>query len=266
MTYRLLPLALLFACELPTKIGDLPTTDSDPTDSDATDSDSTDGTDSDPATTGKDTETPGTASATSDDPDTDGPGTLSTTTADPSDTDPGTTGSACDGLDEAACLETPACMANYGRAFAFEQCPVGLVYLGCSIEMSCDAALIPVCKDGTDEVYQKTDGCVPPGFTACETDLGLCEGDCGALTEDECALDFDLCTPIHGAPHVEAQGEICVDFSQQVFLACAAIDGACPPFVPTVCKLDDPDQVFDIPSGCLPPGFEQCDQPAPECN
>lgn len=132
------------------------------------------------------------------------------------------------------------------------------MYLGCGLEMACDAVLLTVCRDGTDEVYQLPSGCLPPGFTACETMLGLCAGACLGLDEAACAAEPG-CKSIAGNPHVMQGGGFCVDDQSPVFLACDVDGGACPPSVPTVCPEGQPDQRFDVPSGCIPPGFMVCD-------
>lgn len=171
----------------------------------------------------------------------------------------------CEGLDEAACEAVPECRPQRGSAFAFAECPVGSQFLGCiPFDQTCDQALTTVCRDGTDEVYLNTDGCIPAGFSACETALPLC-GECEGLTEVECLAEPEGCQGVYGSPHIEVEGMECVDFAQKVFLACAANGGVCPPFVPTVCPEGDPDTKFDVPSGCIPFGFEVCEGGAPEC-
>lgn len=167
-------------------------------------------------------------------------------------------GAECAALTEAECEAAPECAPRHGLAFAFDGCPEGQVYLGCGVEMACDAALTTACRDGTDEVYQLSSGCLPPGFTACETDLGLCAGVCLGLDEAACAAARG-CKSIFGNPHVVDGGGLCVDDKSPQFLACDVDTGACPPFVPTVCPEGQPDQRFDVPSGCIPPGFMDCE-------
>lgn len=172
----------------------------------------------------------------------------------------------CAALDEAGCASTPVCQPQLGSAYDFVGCPAGPQFLGCiASDTACDTALTTVCRDGTDEVYLHSDGCIPAGFSQCETSLPLC-GACDGLQEPACLAD-EACKGQYGAPHVEQGGEVCVDFAQPVFLACAAKDLACPPFVPTVCPEGDPETRFDVPSGCIPFGFEICEEGAgtPEC-
>jgi hypothetical protein len=249
-----LSLALtLSACVLGTKVGDLPGVTSDASESGDT---GTGGDSSSDATSGPDT---GSDTAT------DGPVTTSDTATDGPVTTTGASPGMCEGLDEDTCQAFAECRAQYGSAFAFAECPIGPQYLGCiASDQACDLALTPVCRDGTDEVYLNSDGCVPAGFSACATALAPC-GECEGLAEAECLAQPAGCQGLYGAPHIEVEGMECVDFEQQVFLACAANGGACPPFVPTVCPAGDPDTKFDVPSGCIPFGFEVCDGGAPEC-
>lgn len=193
------------------------------------------------------------------------------TTSEPEDT--GSTGEAlgCPALNEAECAAEPGCMTSHGTPYAFEACPEGPVYLGCLPASACDTVLLTVCLQGTTEVYQLDSGCVPEGFTPCESELEVCGADeenCALLDEMACGTDDDLCEPIHGFMHVPDGDEMCVDFTTPIFLACALmIDGACPPpFVPTVCPIGNPGEQFDVPSGCIPPGHMACDGGGtPEC-
>jgi len=171
---------------------------------------------------------------------------------------------ACAGLDEAACVADPGCRTQLGSAFDFPGCTEAPQFLGClAQDTACDLAIIPVCRDGTDEVYLNSDGCVPAGFSPCETALPLC-GACEGLPEPACLAD-EACQGLYGAPHVEQDGKLCVA-EPTVFLACAANGGACPPFVPTVCPEGDPETRFNVPSGCIPFGFEVCEgAETPEC-
>lgn len=244
-----LALALsLSACVLGTKVGDLPE-GTGGTEAAGTGGDSS----GKQSSSGGATETEGPVSS-GDDTATDGPVTSS-----------GPLQGACEGLDEATCAAVPECRVQLGSAFRFMDCPVGPQFLGCiAAETACDEALTPVCRDGTGEVYLNNDGCVPAGFTQCATELPLC-GACDELNEEECLAQPQECQGLYGAPHVEQQGVECVDFTQSVFLACAANGGACPPFVPTVCPIGDPSTKFDVPSGCVPFGFETCEPGAPEC-
>ncbi|MBA3545589.1 MAG: hypothetical protein H0T76_03815 [Nannocystis sp.] len=192
-----------------------------------------------------------------------------TSTSEPEDT--GDTGPAfgCEDLSEAECAAEPGCMTSHATPYAFEECPEGQVYLGCLPASACDLALVTVCREGTDEAYQLDNGCIPAGFVPCESEQELCgqdEQDCALLDEQACADDGDFCESIHGFMHVPVGDDMCVDFKTQIFLACVLMDGACPPFVPTVCPIGKPDQQFDVPSGCIPPGHEICDGAGtPQC-
>ncbi len=254
-----LPVALtLSACVIGTKVGDLPdesasaadTTDTTGTaggSSGSTDGDSTDGKDS--STDGKDSsggpQTDTTDSTGIPVPITGGPGE-------------------CEGLDEAACAADPGCSTLHGEAYAFEGCPTLPQYLGCMVGNGCSEDEISVCRDGTDEVYWRPDGCVPAGFTECGIiPLARC-GSCEALDEAECQDNVDMCQTLYGSPHVVQDGEACVDFEKGVFLACASIE-PCEPSVPTVCPIGDLEPRFDVTSGCMPFGFELCEGGAPQC-
>lgn len=246
----------LSACVLGTKVGDLP-------DETTSAGDSTDATGTEGASSGgKDSSSSGQTGITEGETSTAGPG--ETSTAGPGETTGGPSDE-CEGLDEATCKANPVCDVMLGSAYDFEGCPVGPQYLGCMVaNKGCDEAEKTVCRDGTDEVYLRNNGCVPLGFSECETPLALC-GSCEALTEAECLAEAEECQGLYGAPYVEQQGAECVDFGQQVFLACAANGGACPPFVPTVCPEGELAPRFDVPSGCIPFGFETCEGGAPVC-
>ena len=231
---RVLTLAtalVLPACELPSKSGD-------------------DGT-----TTGTTVDQPDTSDVT--DPTTQADATFDGQTSE----QPGE----CEALGEAECGLQAGCVAKHGAALDFPGCSPEPAFLGCLPDMACDAVLTTVCRDGTEEVYQNTDGCIPAGFTACDPGLGPCGGACLGLDEAACAAN-QACSPIHGHPHVLEEGMVCVDVMVSVFLACNVNDGACPPFVPTVCAVDEPDAPFDVPSGCIPSGFVECEGAGtPEC-
>jgi hypothetical protein len=245
-------LSVLTACELPSKLGDLPDDQSTTGTSDATG-----GKTSDQTTTATDGEPQTTSTG---DPQTTGEPEPSTTTTGPITGAESTgQGSDCDGLDESSCLAAFGCDAYYGTAYDFEGCMPGQNYLGCGPILDCDQAFTTVCRDGTDEVYLVPTSCHPAGFSQCDEFVeGPCGGDCGALDESACAVENDFCNPIYGNKHVEQDGEICVEQSL-TYIACISMDGVCPPVVPTVCSTMDPAEKYDIPSGCIVPGFEQCD-------
>jgi len=81
--------------------------------------------------------------------------------------------------------------------------------------------------------------------------------DCEGLAEVDCE-GTPGCKPIRGNPHTLGGGGTCVA-DEFVFLACAVDSGACPPFIPTVCPVGETEPRFDVPSGCIPPGFETCE-------
>lgn len=245
----LLTALALAACELPTKLGDLP--DEVGTSSTTESPDDTEG-----ASTAATAETAGTSAASTGPDDTTTAATSTSTSGQPP---------ACEGLDEAACAQDPGCQTHYGDAYDFESCPGEHVYLGCSPAEPCDLVLLTICRDGTDEVYLSDNGCVAPGFSVCDSGgLDLC-GACETLDEGACLAEGDFCEPIYGAPHVEKEGLICADFAHQVFLVCMLLDGQCPPSIPTVCPVGMPDQAFDVPSGCVAPGFELCQDAVSPC-
>jgi hypothetical protein len=268
-THRIIPLVSLLAlaaCELPTKLGNLADSDSGTgTGTEATGTgDATDSTASE--TTAKDTDQttttgpidPSMTSAT-----TAGTSVTATTGVEPSsDTE---AWGPCETLGEEDC-ELAHCMPLYGVAYDFPGCSEGQVFLGCSGPDGCDDAEATFCKDGTDEVYRRPDSCTPPGFSPCaEPALAFC-GSCEALDEAACLTEPEECQPIYGAPHVELEGEMCVDYEALKFLLCISNGGACPPSVPTLCPIGSPEEAYDVPSGCVPPGFEQCEGAGtPQC-
>jgi hypothetical protein len=177
-------------------------------------------------------------------------------------------GDGCGALQSRAqCEQDPACMAVVGEALDFAGCMPGQTFVACMPRMACDDSIQDVCQEEPGmEVYRLPNGCVPPGFEPCVPgDLPLCgASECEQLPQQGC-LANPACTAILGAPHVEQDGEVCVDFGMQAFLACAQGDIACPPVIASVCPEGQPDMVFDTPSGCVPSGFMPCDAPAPEC-
>jgi hypothetical protein len=201
-----------------------------------------------------------------------------TTTAGPSTStgvgptgDPGTgpdtgLGDGCEAFhDEKSCGSDPDCMPIVGEAQDFPGCSADPQFLACVDAMACDDVLLTVCRDGTDEVYQLSSGCFPPGFTPCDGPGQACGvEDCSVhLSEVECKEA--ACAPILGAPHVEMNGGVCADFKNMEFLGCFDPDMPCPPAVPTVCPAGKPEPAWDVPSGCVPAGFEVCGELAPEC-
>ena len=177
-------------------------------------------------------------------------------------------GDGCEALQtEAQCEQDPDCMAVVGQAFDFPGCMPGQTFIACMPMMMCDSNVLDICQEEPgQEVYRVPDGCVPPGFFPCTPgDFPLCgDSECEGLPEQGCLAAPD-CTAILGAPHMEKDGEVCVDFGMQEFLACMQGDVACPPSIASVCPGGQPDMVFDTPSGCIPPGFMPCDMPAPAC-
>ncbi len=232
----------LSACELPTKVGDLKGDES--TGADTGD----DSTADPPVTTGDET-----GSTTKPDATTAEPGETTGINAETTDTP-----SDCAGLDASQCAEQAGCMAANGTVYEDGACNVEPEFLGCLPEMPCDAVILTICRDGTDEVYQLFNGCVPAGFTPCEVDVVPCPDDCAGLDEASCA-EFEGCQPVHGNPHVTENGMACVDVDTSGYLGCRTDGGACPPFIPTVCGDGKPEEPFDVPSGCIPPGWSECE-------
>jgi hypothetical protein len=183
----------------------------------------------------------------------------------------GTTSGPVDGCEalqtQEQCEQDPDCMAVVGEAFDFAGCMPGQTFIACMPMMACDSNIQDICEEEPGmEVYRLPNGCVPPGFKACVPgDFPLC-GDtaCEQLPQQGCLANPD-CTAIMGAPHIEQDGEACVDFAMQEFLACMQGDVACPPVIVSVCPEGQPNMVFDTGSGCIPPGFMPCDMPAPDC-
>lgn len=244
-------LCVLTACELPSKLGDLPDEQSTEGTSDAT-SDATGGKTSD-ATTGEPQTT-----ATGEPQTTGGPEPSTTTGEMTTGADSTGVPGVCEGLDEQACVADSNCAAYFGTALEFAGCMPGQIFLGCGPVLDCDQAFTTVCRDGTDEAYVLPTACHPLGFSQCDKPgVNPCGG-CDELDEAACAVESDFCNPIYGQKYVEQDGEICVEQSL-TYLACVSMDGVCPPFVPTVCSAMGPAEKYDIPSGCIPPFFEECD-------
>lgn len=179
-------------------------------------------------------------------------------TTDPRPTSGPTTGPiGCTGLDELACADTLGCRPVLGVPFDFGGCAPNPAFLGCIDDVGCDDALTVVCRDNSLEVYQLPDTCIPPGFSPCDTDLPLCEDACLGLDEQACLDDF-ACSGHYGAPHVMQNDMLCADYNNLEFLACQKLLPPCPPVVLTVCPIGQPDSAFEVASGCLPPGYENC--------
>lgn len=249
-------LLALVACELPTKLGELSATDSDGTTVAASTADSTDGVSSTGQTGGPD---PGTTSTGGPDPATTvGPDQTTGDTMAVEESETGTP-APCDLLPNMEECMQNGCVAHFGIAYDFPGCAEGSVFLGCSDPQDCDDAPHIFCKDGTDEIYKTHDGCHPAGYSECEPVTDVFCGQCEALDEAGCLAEPTDCQPIYGAPHVDVRGEVCVDYDDMHFLRCIANGGACPPNIPTICRIDQPDEPYDSPSGCIPLGFEECE-------
>jgi hypothetical protein len=234
------------------------------------------------ADTGKDTDTDGASESGADTSATSEPGVTSapdaTTGPDATTDDPATTTLAstsspfdmagpfdCAAPTAEDCEAMPECMPVFGEAEGFSGCTPGLNYLGCIPEQPCDAVLLTVCAEETDESFRLTDGCVPPGFASCPG-LGTLCGDesCAGLGADECAAKG--CTPIDGAPHVVENDVTCADYDAFEFLGCLPPGTSCPPQIAILCPVGQTEPVWDVPSGCFLPGFETCeDQFVPAC-
>jgi hypothetical protein len=171
----------------------------------------------------------------------------------------------CDALGPEQCKEDPACMPVIGQSEDFPGCMPGPQFLGCIDAIGCDDVLLTVCKDGTKESYRLPSGCFPPGFTPCDGLGKQCGGEaqCELLGEDACKAQG--CTPITGAPHIVKDGGMCADWNNLEFIGCLGPDVACPPFVPTLCPIGMKEPAWDVPSGCIPAGLEECGVLLPEC-
>lgn len=208
------------------------------------------------------TDTPGTDSAGTT---TAGSGSSSTTTSGHPTTEGPTTGpSVCADLSPEQCAAAEGCADIFGKPLDFPGCTPEPTFLFCNEEVPCDAVILTVCKNDTGEAFQLFNGCIPPGFSPCESDLGPCGSACFGLDEQACLAD-PLCQAHFGAPHTTTMGMACSDFQNPVFLACDIAGPPCPPAIVTACPEDQPDTAFDLASGCLPPGFVHCMEPLPEC-
>lgn len=244
----LLAALALTACELPAKVGDLPDTET-AAESGAETGETGDategGTIDEPNPTAPDT----TTSATSDSGD------------DPSDSSPATDPSAgppeCADFDEAQCTSDPGCAPLYGEPLIVEGCMIGsAVFLLChDADLECDTAESFVCDE--QSAYKIPVTCEFPGLDECGPPM--CGAPCEGLSESDCTAD-DACKPVYGNPHVPFDDGLCVDGNTTAYLGCLQDTGECPPFIPTVCPEGVADEFYDVPSGCVPPHFEECGQ------
>jgi len=179
----------------------------------------------------------------------------------PPDVDPGD----CEAPTLEACEANPACMPVLGESELFDDCKPDPQYLGCLPQMPCDAVLLTVCDEETNESFRLTNGCIPPGFAVCEGNGLPCGGgmQCEGLGEIDCAANG--CTSIFGAPHVTVNDEVCADYEALEFLACLPPNTSCPPQIEILCPTGQDSPTWDVPSGCKPAGFESCEQPVPAC-
>lgn len=169
---------------------------------------------------------------------------------------------------EDECAAAPGCQSVIGLSQQFRGCVEGPQFLACIDATPCDAVLTTVCRDGTDEVYQLTDGCVPPGFTACEGPGESCSVpvDCESIaTAGECTVK--QCGVVFGAPHITVDGQVCASYgADEQFLGCRDADAVCVDDVVILCPVGQQMPSWDSASGCVAPGFEVCDAPSvPPC-
>lgn len=205
----------------------------------------------------------GTASATDGEP----------TTTDIATSEPGTTDQPgeCAALQtQKECASNPACQPVLGTAQQFDGCAPGKHFLACIDAMPCDAVLLTVCRDGTAESYQLADGCVPPGFTPCDGPGAACvDGDdfCESL-KDPAECTIKQCRVVFGAPHIVVDDMVCASYGDdEQFLGCIGLDAACADDIIVICPTGQDDPSFDSASGCIPPGFTDCDAPpVPPCS
>jgi hypothetical protein len=241
----LLAALALTACELPAKVGDLPDTDTAAETGetgDTTDGETDGETVSEPNPTVGDTIT-GASSDSGDDPSDSSPGNP---TAEPP---------ACFDLSEEQCQDDPGCASLYGEQYG-EGCMGGTqVFLLCySVGLECDDAESTVCDE--QSAYKIPMTCdYLPGLEVCGPPM--CGVPCEGLDEASCEAD-EACKPVHGNPHVPFDDVMCVDSNTIAYLGCLEDTGECPPFIPTVCPENAPDEFYDVTSGCIPPHFVQC--------
>lgn len=116
-------------------------------------------------TSGADTTTEGTSSTS------DGTTTADTTTTEgtSSTTDATTGGLACADLDEKACAADPACMVIAGAPIDIPNaCTKPSIFLECTDAMICGDAITYACPEGTKDVYEFLDTCIPADFVPCD--------------------------------------------------------------------------------------------------
>lgn len=214
----------LAACELPVKVGDLPTA----SDSDTAESD-----------TGEATVTGSSGETT----------TMAATTAGPA---------ACATLSESDCAAEPTCSPLLGRRY-LDACELEAeAFIVChDADLECTPGPSTVC-DGED-TFAISVTCEPQGLTACEPPNDECgQPDCTLYDEATC-LAQDVCKPVYGHPHLGVDTpEECVDETTTTYLGCIEDTGACPPFIPTVCPDGAPGEPYDVPAGCIPPHYVTC--------
>lgn len=168
---------------------------------------------------------------------------------------------------EDECAQDKDCMAIVGEAQDFEGCTPGKQFLACVAAMPCDAVITTVCRDGSPEVYELASGCIPEGFSQCDGPGQVCAGSpvCADITDPD-ACEAAGCALILGAPHVFKDNMECVDQSNPEPLGCFDPKMPCPPVVATVCPEGQKEPAFDVASGCIPKGFEDCQNGfVPDC-
>lgn len=260
-------LGALAACELPTTLGDLPTSEA------TTAMDPGGVSETEPATGG--TTSSGGVSETAPPTSSGGVGETAPTTSsggvgeteattgsedvETTSSDEGDSGALdCADLAEAECVARAGCAPSFGVALEFPGCPEGQLYLGCDAERRCEPVQTTVCRDGSEQAYELPNTCVPPGFSACLNLLSICGTPCVDLDQESCEASA-VCLAIFGHPHVDdGEGGTCVDDEDSVFLGCSLFPGFCGIPMPTVCVGGDPSKSFDVPSGCWPPFYGSC--------
>jgi hypothetical protein len=164
-----------------------------------------------------------------------------------------------------ACEANPDCMPVLGQSELSDTCKPDPQFLGCLPQQPCDAVLLTVCDEETDESFRLSSGCIPEGFAVCEGNGLPCGGgmQCEGLGQADCAT-FG-CTEVLGAPHVTVNDEVCADYEALEFLACLPPETSCPPVIQILCPTGQDAPTWDVPSGCKPAGFEDCGGVVPAC-
>jgi hypothetical protein len=170
---------------------------------------------------------------------------------------------------QSECDATRGCQSVVGLAQEFVDCAPGEHFLGCIAAQPCDAVIVTVCRDDSDEVYE-VGGCLPEsGFSPCAGPGAACPD--GVTTCEEITTFGECvnnqCRVVLAAPHIEVDGETCASYGDdEEFLGCIEVDAACVDDTIILCPIGMDAPNWDSASGCVPPGFESCAvPPVPAC-